>query len=81
MHERLGQVAPQLVLGNVELLGQQARRPACGSVALEPAQRRRSVALLVGVLCSGLPYGYLVGLVVGTAVYYAMQRGWAGLGR
>ncbi|WP_426060547.1 putative sulfate/molybdate transporter [Hymenobacter sp. B1770] len=39
------------------------------------------VALLVGLLCAGLPYGYLVGLVVGTAIYYAMQRGWVGLGR
>ncbi|GAA4016710.1 putative sulfate/molybdate transporter [Hymenobacter fastidiosus] len=40
-----------------------------------------TVALLVGLLCAGLPYGYLVGLVVGTAVYYAMRRGWVGLGR
>ncbi|RPD49460.1 transporter [Hymenobacter sediminis] len=39
------------------------------------------LALLVGLLCSGLPYGYLVGLVVGTALYYAMQRGWVGLGK
>jgi len=39
------------------------------------------VALLVGLLCAGLPYGYLVGLVVGTAVHYAMQRGWVGLGK
>ena len=39
------------------------------------------VALLVGLLCAGLPYGYLVGLVVGTVIYYAMQRGWVGLGR
>ncbi|HEX8506674.1 MAG TPA: putative sulfate/molybdate transporter [Hymenobacter sp.] len=39
------------------------------------------VALLVGLLCAGLPYGYLVGLVVGTAVYYAVQRGWVGLGK
>jgi MFS superfamily sulfate permease-like transporter len=39
------------------------------------------VALLVGLLCAGLPYGYLVGLLVGTAVYYAMQRGWVGLGK
>ena len=34
------------------------------------------VALLVGLLCAGLPYGYLVGPVVGPAIYYAMQRGW-----
>lgn len=39
------------------------------------------VALLVGLLCAGLPYGYLVGLVVGTALHYAMQRGWVGLGK
>ncbi|HEX8326339.1 MAG TPA: putative sulfate/molybdate transporter [Hymenobacter sp.] len=39
------------------------------------------VALLVGLLCAGLPYGYLVGLVVGTSVYYAVQRGWVGLGK
>jgi MFS superfamily sulfate permease-like transporter len=39
------------------------------------------VALLVGLLCSGLPFGYLIGLVVGTAVWYAMQRGWVGLGK
>jgi len=39
------------------------------------------VALLVGLLCAGLPYGYLVGLIVGTAIYYATQRGWVGLGK
>jgi len=39
------------------------------------------VALLVGLLCSGLPYGYLAGLIIGCFVYYAMQRGWVGLGR
>ncbi|TGE09529.1 putative sulfate/molybdate transporter [Hymenobacter fodinae] len=39
------------------------------------------LALLVGLLCSGLPYGYLVGLLVGTGLYYAMQRGWVGLGK
>ena len=39
------------------------------------------VALLVGLLCAGLPYGYLVGLLVGTAMYYAMRRGWVGLGK
>ena len=39
------------------------------------------VSLLVGLLCAGLPYGYLVGLLVGTAVYYAMRRGWVGLGK
>ena len=28
------------------------------------------IAVLVGLLASGLPYGYLVGLVVGTALFY-----------
>ncbi|WP_235183900.1 putative sulfate/molybdate transporter [Hymenobacter sp. IS2118] len=39
------------------------------------------VALLVGLLCAGLPYGYLVGLVTGTALHYAGRRGWVGLGK
>ncbi|GAA4353459.1 putative sulfate/molybdate transporter [Hymenobacter saemangeumensis] len=39
------------------------------------------LALLVGLVCAGLPYGYLVGLVVGTALHYAMRRGWVGLGK
>jgi hypothetical protein len=39
------------------------------------------VALLVGVISANLPYGYLVGLLVGTAVYYAQERGWLGFGR
>lgn len=39
------------------------------------------VVVLVGLLCWGLPYGYLVGLLAGTAVYYAMRRGWVGLGK
>lgn len=39
------------------------------------------VALLVGLLCAGLPYGYLVGLVAGTLVHYAVRHGWAGLGK
>ncbi|UOQ53912.1 putative sulfate/molybdate transporter [Hymenobacter cellulosivorans] len=48
---------------------------------LATAKSDLMVALLVGVLCSGLPYGYLVGLVVGTTVYHAMRRGWVGLGK
>ncbi|MBC8084655.1 MAG: transporter [Hymenobacter sp.] len=39
------------------------------------------LALLTGLLCAGLPYGYLVGLVTGTALYYAMRRGWVGIGK
>ncbi|UOQ66377.1 putative sulfate/molybdate transporter [Hymenobacter volaticus] len=39
------------------------------------------LALLTGLLCAGLPYGYLVGLLVGTSLHYAMQRGWVGIGK
>lgn len=37
------------------------------------------IAVLVGLLASGLPYGYLVGLVVGTALFY-LTAGRARLG-
>ncbi len=37
-----------------------------------------SIAVLVGLLASGLPYGYLVGLVVGTTLFY-LTRGRFGL--
>ncbi|HEX8424967.1 putative sulfate/molybdate transporter [Hymenobacter sp.] len=39
------------------------------------------LALLTGLLCAGLPYGYLVGLLTGTVLHYAMQRGWVGIGK
>ncbi|WP_022825514.1 putative sulfate/molybdate transporter [Hymenobacter norwichensis] len=39
------------------------------------------LALLTGLLCAGLPYGYLVGLITGTALYYAVERGWVGIGK
>lgn len=48
---------------------------------ISPQRPDLLLALLVGLLCAGLPFGYLVGLVVGTALYYAMQRGWLGLGK
>src|SRR5690349_4320688 len=44
--ERLRQVSSELALLDVELLGQEARRPAGGAIALEPAHRFDQVALL-----------------------------------
>ena len=44
--ERLRQVAAQLALGDVELLGEEAGRAAGGAVALEPAGGGHRVALL-----------------------------------
>ncbi len=35
-----------------------------------------TIVLLVGLLCVGLPYGYVLGLVVGTAVAYLLKRQW-----
>lgn len=40
-----------------------------------------SVVLLTGLLCVGLPYGYVIGLVVGTALAYLLKRGFLGLAR
>jgi len=47
VHERLGNVASQLALADIELLGEQPRRAAGGTVALEPPDRLSSPALLV----------------------------------
>lgn len=43
--------------------------------------RDLTVILLVGVIAVGLPYGYLVGTVVGMIVAGLMNRGMLGLGR
>jgi xanthine/uracil/vitamin C permease (AzgA family) len=40
-----------------------------------------AVVLLVGLMCVGLPYGYVLGLVVGTAVAYLLNRRLTGLAR
>ena len=53
MHERLRQVAPQLPLVHVILLGVQSSRPAGAPVPLEPVRRGDRVA--AGVLDLGHP--------------------------
>src|SRR3989442_3436158 len=45
--ECLGKVAAQLALRDVELLGEQAGRAACGAVAFEPPYGLQLIALLV----------------------------------
>ncbi len=40
-----------------------------------------SIVLLVGLIALGLPYGYVVGLVIGTALAYLVQRKLTGLAR
>jgi hypothetical protein len=38
-----------------------------------------TVVVLVGLMCVGLPYGYVLGLVAGTAVSYLLNRRMTGL--
>jgi hypothetical protein len=38
-----------------------------------------TVVLLVGLMCVGLPYGYVLGLVVGTIVAYLLNHQMTGL--
>ena len=33
-----------------------------------------TIVLLVGLIAAGLPYGYLIGMVVGMALHYAARR-------
>ena len=40
-----------------------------------------TVVLLVGLMCVGLPYGYVIGLIVGTVVAHVLNRGLTGLAR
>ncbi|UYZ59821.1 putative sulfate/molybdate transporter [Hymenobacter latericus] len=77
--QQVVQIFPLPILGVILLFEALALAGLLRDVAESKANLL--VALLVGLLCSGLPYGYLVGLVVGTALYYAMQRGWVGLGK
>jgi hypothetical protein len=35
-----------------------------------PVKADLAIAVLTGLLCIGLPYGYLYGLLAGTTVYY-----------
>lgn len=38
------------------------------------------LAVMVGVIASSVPYGYLVGLLVGLLCYHPMRRGWVRMG-
>ncbi|MDQ2769353.1 MAG: putative sulfate/molybdate transporter [Bacteroidota bacterium] len=73
------QIFPLPVLGVLLLFEALALATLLRDISAERADLL--MALLVGLLCAGLPYGYLVGLLVGTGIYYAMRRGWLGLGK
>jgi hypothetical protein len=38
-----------------------------------------AIAALVGLMAVGLPYGYLVGLMLGTLLVYLSRKGWTNL--
>jgi MFS superfamily sulfate permease-like transporter len=40
------------------------------------SQRDLTIAFVVALIAFTLPQGYVVGLVVGTAIYYCAERGW-----
>jgi MFS superfamily sulfate permease-like transporter len=40
-----------------------------------------AIVLLVGLICFGIPYGYVVGLVIGTALYYLLPDRLNGMSR
>jgi MFS superfamily sulfate permease-like transporter len=40
-----------------------------------------AIVILVGLICFGVPYGYVVGLVVGTAIYYLLPERLSGTSR
>jgi MFS superfamily sulfate permease-like transporter len=42
---------------------------------ISASPKELSVALWVGMMIIGLPYGYLVGMVSGVVIFYALQRG------
>jgi MFS superfamily sulfate permease-like transporter len=48
-------------------------------VAQESPKRDFPVSVLVALLCAGVPYGYVAGLLLGIALHYAIQKNWTSL--
>lgn len=70
--EQIIQVFPQPILGVVLLFEALALMHFIGDQASEP--RGFIIALLVALLAFTLPQGFLIGLVVGVALYYGAKR-------
>ena len=77
--EQVIQVFPLPILGLLLLFEGLALMALIRDIAESRAEL--SIALLVGLIASGLPYGYLIGLVVGTVLAYFTRRGMTGLVR
>ena len=37
------------------------------------------IAILVGLISGGIRYGFVIGLIMGTLIYYATEKGFTGL--
>ena len=70
--DQVAKVFPLPILGVILLF----EALALSWLARDVASSRREfpIALLVGLLAAGLPYGYVIGLVVGTLLYYLGGR-------
>jgi hypothetical protein len=68
---------PKPVLGVILLFEAIALLALARDMAHVPA--RLSIVLVVGLLAANLPYGYLIALVVGTALAHLVERGKASL--
>jgi hypothetical protein len=71
LHQVL-QVFPQPVLGVVLLFEALTLLAFIRDQA--PSARNLSIAVLVGVVAASVPQGFLVGLALGTLVYYGFKR-------
>lgn len=67
-------IFPMPILGVVLLFEAIALMTLVRDVAIERSQLWTALAVAAAVV--GLPYGYVVGLVGGTAIAYAVRRGW-----
>lgn len=75
--EKIVQVFPLSILGVVLLFEGLTLMRLIADLSDSPGDL--STGLLVGLMASGLPYGYLVGLIVGTVLDYVSRRRLAGL--
>jgi hypothetical protein len=77
--ERIVQVFPLSILGVVLLFEALTLMRLIADLAQSKGEL--STGLLVGLMASGLPYGYVVGLVLGTFLDYVARRRLSGLAR
>ncbi len=67
-------VFPMAILGTVLLVEAVSLMTLVGDVAGDPSELW--IALLVAAAVIGLPNGYVIGLLAGTAIWHAARRGW-----